>query len=219
MDVKEHNNMKPSLFLSARRTLLLLAVLMLPGLASAVPITYKFSGIAGGSLTPTGGNAAVFSNVDLLVVINTDTSNINTNRFGSGIPATDALVSGTLSLSGLGAGTFNNLLYVFNNQSALEVGFGSLANNDLIDIGNLAAGLDTYGLDSAFGPVSDAAPFISQFSGVGTSFGIVSLTSLRNASFVAITDNVDTSVPEPQSLALAMAGLVLVRLKRARRRD
>lgn len=216
MDAWEYNDMKLSFFSSARRTLLLLAVLMVPGLASAVPITYKFSGSAAGSFTPTGGSAAVFSDVALLVVINTDTSNINTTRFGAGKPATDTLVSGTLSLGGLGAGTFNELLYVFNNQGLEVVGFGNLGNNDLINITNATAGLDTYGLDTAFGPVTDASAFVSQFTSVGTSFGTVSLTGLRNASFVAITDN--TPVPEPKSLALAMAGLVLMRVQRGRRR-
>lgn len=190
---------------------LVAAVALLGSLAAhAVPITYTFTGLATGTFTPIGGTLSTFTGRALTVTINTDTVNINTIRFGAGIPATQNLVPGSISVASLGSGSFTNPLYVFNNQGTQIVGFGNLANNDLINVINSTVGLNSYNLVTNFGPIS-GSPFISQFTNVGLSFGTLSLTGLTNPTFQA------TVVPEPETWALMAAGLAWVAV-RARRR-
>ncbi len=173
--------------------------------AQAVPITYLFGGSASGNFTAIGGQTSTFSNAVLAVTITTDTSNIGSTRFGAGVPATTSLVSGSLSIGGVGAGSFTSLLYVFNNQANQIVGFGNLANNDLLNVKNTGVGLSTYGLNTAFGPITGTPPnFVSQWTNVGTSFGLVTMTNLDNATFQA------AAVPEPQTWGLMAAGLAAV---------
>lgn len=179
--------------------------------AHAIPVTYTFTGLASGSFTPTGGSVSNFTGRALTVTITTDTVNINTSRFGAGIPATQNLVSGSISVASVGSGTFTNPVYVFNNQGTQTVGFGNLANNDLFNITNTTVGLNSYGLVTNFGPITGTS-FISQFSNVPLSFGTMSLSGMTSPSFVA------TVVPEPETWALMAAGLAWVAV-RARRRQ
>ena len=167
--------------------------------AQAVPIAYTFSGTAAGTL-----NSATFSNSALLVTITTDTTNIDTTRFGAGTSATAALVNGSISITGVGTGSFTQQLYAFNNKSAQVVGFGSLVNSDLINVANSSGGLNTYGLITDFS-VSGSS-FISQFNNWGTSFGTLSLSNLTGASFNATL----APIPEPGTYALMAAGLAFV---------
>ncbi len=191
---------------------LVAAVALLGSLAAhAVPITYTFTGLVSGSFTPTGGTLSSFTGRALTVTISTDTTNINTVRFGTGIPATQNLVPGSISVASLGSGSFVNPLYVFNNQGSQIVGFGNVSNNDLIDIQNTTVGLGTYGLVTNFGPIGGSVFSFSQFNAVALSFGTLTLTGFTNPSFQA------TVVPEPETWALMAAGLAWVAV-RARRR-
>ena len=147
------------------------------------------------------------------VTVSTDTSNIDGTRFGAGTPATNALVSGSISVAGLGSGSFDNGLYVFNNQAFETVGFGNVANSDLINIYSPGMGLTTYGLTTAFGPIMGTPPnFVAQFQNVGVSFGTLTLSQLNEASFQA------SAVPEPESWALMGLGLALVAARASKRR-
>jgi hypothetical protein len=202
---------------SLSRSVALVAALGCAAVAQAAPITYLFTGLASGTfLSPNSTAGAVgFTGQALTVTITTDTANIDTSRFGANTPATNALVSGAISVTTLGNGTFNDQLYVFNNQTNEVVGFGSLANNDLINITNLTAGLDAYDLKTAFGPMGGSS-FVAQFVNVALSFGTLNLTSLQDATFQAVTRN---TVPEPQSLALALVALGLMVAAGASRRS
>ena len=200
------------------RSLLLTAALGCAAVAQATPITYLFSGLATGHyVSAPGQGPQAFSRQELSVSITTDTANIDSTRFGASIPATHDLVGGgQISVAGVGSGTFNDLLYVFVNHGTQTVGFGSLAANDLIDVRHLGAGLATYGLDTDFGPLLGTPPnFVAQFQNIALSFGNLSLDSLADATFQAITGN---AVPEPQNLALVGLGLTLLVTASRRRR-
>ena len=201
------------------RALVVLGTLGCAAFAHAVPITYVFSGLASGNVTPTGGDANAFTREKLTVTISTDTTNIDNTQFGANIPATHNLVNGLISVNGVGSGSFLNALYVFNNHSTEIVGFGDLAHNDLINLKNTNAGLDTYDMKSTMAVINGTPPnFVAQFVGVGLSFGLMSLNSIADLTFEATTGQVN-DVPEPQSLALVAAALVLLSVTTARRRN
>lgn len=182
--------------------------------AQATPIVYTFTGLASGSYTPIGGGLTSFSDRALTVSITTDTSNVDFTRFGASTPATNALVPGSISVAGVGSGSFNAGLYVFNNQGNQTVGFGNTANSDLIDLTRLGVGLSTYGLTTAFGPITGTPPnFVAQFQNVGVSFGTLSLSLLNNATFQA------AAVPEPETWALMGLGMALVAARASKRRE
>jgi len=177
--------------------------------ARAETITYTFSAVASGTLRTFAGTTTSFTDRALVVTIPTDTNNIDTTRFGLGVPATHNLVRGFVSIDGVGSSPFNDLLYVFDNQGGASIGFGDLTHNDLFTIVNTTAGLGAYGLVTALGPIGGrtGTEVWRQFNSVIFDFGAITLTrDLQNVSFQAAL----AAVPEPQTWGLMLAGLGFV---------
>jgi hypothetical protein len=196
-------------FTGLGRSFFIASALAAAAAAQAVPITYSFSGVANGTV-----GAQAFVRNDLLVTVTTDTTNIDTTRFGSSIPATAALLNASFSLSGFGSGTLTQAVYVFNNQGTQTLGFGNIANNDLIDLENVAVPLSTYGLVTPLTFMGTPPNFIFQFQNVGTSLGALSLSGLTDAVFTASV----AAVPEPSTYGMLAAGLMVGVGAQARRR-
>ena len=204
--------MKRSLRLLAAFALLTAAAV--PSRAQAQSITYLFTGIGSGSLE----NAA-FSDRQLTFSFTGNISNVlapgGVFCGGSLTPANTSLIENLVSnfsIVGVSSGTLSGNAYAFSNRDTDRVGFGSCANNDLV---NLDVDGNTYGMTTNFGPVNDAAPFFSQFTNQSTSEGALSITSLRNATFQATTGTV---VPEPSTYLLMVTGLAFVGVAARRRR-
>lgn len=195
----------------ARRSLLAIATLAAVGLASpsasATPIFFEFTGTGSGNL-----DANSFFDVFFEVQIAGDTDDINFD-FGPDVPQIAGL-SGTISLTGIGLGTFADSLYVFNNQSNEAVGFGSSSQFDLIDLFAPGVGLDTYGLDTSFGPISSVNLFFGQFLQVDTSLGSLTFDTVREATFQATLG----VIPEPASILVLASGAVCLGLAGLRAR-
>lgn len=170
--------------------------------AQATPITFVFSadGVSGTL------DSNPFSDASLVVTIHADTSDIAPS--GGGVFDSDTNLTGTFSLSGIGSGSFDELLYVFNNQGAQAVGFGDDVHADLVDISAPGMGLGTYDMKSAFGPIVGFVDnaVLSQFFNVGTSLGSLTLASAGDGTFQAIAQS--ASVPEPGNALMFALGLL-----------
>ena len=180
--------------------------LILSVAAHASPITLEFTG-TGADLTL---GSAVYNDVNFSVEMVADTSAIDTTT--PGIPTYDSLTA-TMTISG--GPTVTIPVYVFNNQDTQAVGFGTLVNYDLFDLADQGVGLNTYGLTTAFGPISTSnIEALDQWTNVSTSGGNMSVSSVALGTFQAVTSS---SVPEPGTLGLlglGLAALVLASRKR-----
>jgi hypothetical protein len=163
--------------------------------AEAEPIDYIFTGTGAGEL----GNTS-FENATFTVLIPADTNNVV-------LLVTDTFVNqfltGTIEISGIGAGSFTEPLYVFDYQPNQIVGFGNFIEGDLINVSVNGVGLDTYDLRSSFGPISTSTPFFSQFNNVVLDIGTLTFTNVSYATFEATTP-----VPEPATMLLLGSGLL-----------
>jgi len=168
--------------------------------ASALPVTYTFTGTASGTFGSTA--ATPFTNQLLTVRVTGDTVNVNTLQFGAGTPSISTGLTNTLTLGALlNTSITQPGLSVFNNQANRVVGLSVTQQADLFSLNDIPT-LATYGLVTNFGPVTDATPFFSQWVGVALATnGAMTLTNLTNATFTAAV------VPEPASVALLLLGL------------
>jgi hypothetical protein len=178
------------------KTLALLGIVASTGLAST--ITYTLDATASGSLDGVSFTNSLFTITALA---------------SSSTPGT--LFSSTVQVGGNSDTLNKDSSIVFVNQGACAassefptvsscVGFETLPNGDILDIGNNV--FATYVLGTAIGPVTDPTPAIV----VGLAFpsdsgGSLVLDAAMNGSFQA---TVNSSIPEPTTIILLLPTLV-----------
>jgi uncharacterized protein (TIGR03437 family) len=153
--------------------------------AMAVPITYTFTSIGSGTIGSTP-----FTNALVTVTATGDTSAIFQGEnppFAPGTFINPVQLSvtiagvGTANLTGSGDITGYGPLpngYVYDNQSAPNLGFGLVTDNTTIT----DAAFSTYDLSSAIGPVSNVN---ISFSDEMTTLGALTLTTVTPGAFTA----------------------------------
>lgn len=198
--------------------------------AEATPITYIEEFTATGSL-----GTSTFTNADLRYSFTGDTENVVTvpcNCRTPDVPIYENTTgTTTVSVSGIGTAMFTNPAGVFSRPDAHTFGFsGTLYNSFLSALDpNLTidqifdAALGNYDLTTFIGPIAIAEnehfSFITDEYGVNTTTGLLNVTAISGGpTFTAIRSE---SVPEPASLPLFAAGLVVfgIACRRQRRRS
>ena len=160
----------------------------------AAPITYSFSGTGTGFV-----DASPFTGADFEITLQGDTDLIafSNNIAQNPIDFGDA----TITLDGVGTGFFAELVWLFNNKTSEDVGFRALpiipSIPDFLSVIHFGVGLDTYDLDTAFGPLpAPNVAFVTPGNTMALNIGALSFSSVSDATFEAYL------VPLPGAIGL-----------------
>lgn len=164
------------------------------------PIFYTMTATATGTLgsTPFAGAAITVTSV-------ADT----TGAFVASGVWENIAFSSTIAIAGIGTETFTDQTFWVDHNGANDIIFGDVDSTvgfygGILGFSQMFVGLDTYNLQSAFGPVSSAFDFetgaFNAFQSIQTSGGLLSLTA-TNDTFTAVS-------PEPATWLFAGIGLV-----------
>ena len=144
------------------------------------------------------------------------TGNTATVTGGSGF-FKDQSNAGTVTVAGLGSGTFTSAVYAFVNQGASAVGIADAVHTASI-LDTFSGSVSGYDLKSAFGPVTDTS-FIRPDLTFGTNQGNFNLLTAGNSTFTAVPVIIDPAAgpgdpasptPAPASLTLLCTGLASI---------
>jgi hypothetical protein len=186
---------------------ILAAALLMPLAASAVPITYIYSGTASGSL---GGSG--FTDASFVITAQADTSNVGGWCCSN---AQNTHASATISLASLGTVSFSLPTHTWIAENCC-MGFGADQALNYVTLSGAPALLNVgYGLATDIGPILATAETHGQFVDVATSGGALTISQLGGVSFQAIT----SAVPEVSASLLMALGLAGVGLAARRRKD
>jgi hypothetical protein len=202
-----------------RIVMVLAAIGILRGVASAVPITYVESATVSGTF---GGTA--FTNALVTVTLTGDTANVTPGP----APFTDIVVnpgSATVSVFGLGTGTFTDSIEIVSTLTDLTV-FGvpavlfldnTTGTGIVLQTGSI---FSTYDLRGPLGPISGTGG-VASGSHVTPIFPTTAgnLTWAVGQSLGISTFTATGGVPEPTSMMLlgtGLLGLIGLRLRRKR---
>jgi hypothetical protein len=179
------------------------------GVTQAAPITFTFSA------SNVSGTLGIhqLDNQTLVVTATADTADVQVDACGFAnvviyqANCFDGSLTGLFTLGGF-SGSFDDLLYVFNNQSNETVGFGTNGSDNL-DLQTTGTGLSTYGLASSFGPITGGVSYFD-LGNLGTSLGQLMLrpTSFTQLGFQAVGGGSVVVVPEPDGLPIFGLGLL-----------
>lgn len=184
-------------------------LLLLPaGVAMATPIVFTFSGTATGTFGVTA-----FTSVPYTVTSFADTSAVT---FAAGTYEVQPVLS-TISILGFSVATFLGPTSWSDPQGSGDIIFGA-GGASVLGITVIGQGLETYNLQSSFGPIFAPIDFetdiFHNFENIPTTQGLVTVSSVVDETFTAMTPT-----PEPGSLLLAGLGLTgLLALRKGRRR-
>jgi hypothetical protein len=175
----------------------------------ANPVIYTMTSTASGTLAGTA-----FSNAAITVTSIADTSQVFS--FPSGIYTDYEVIadSSTIDIAGFAPATFSDQTFWEDPNGAGDIIFGDFAiGNGILGLTHLFVGLETYNLESSFGPVSSSYDFetsaFNYFQNIPTSEGSLSLVA-SNDTFTAVVSN----VPEPAYpvvIGFGLLGLFAIR--------
>jgi hypothetical protein len=178
-------------------------------LLQAGPITYTFTTTGTGTLA-----GAAFTDAAITITSNADTSDVVS--YLSGTEVFDNFpTSTTLNIAGFAPATFTDPTFWEDPNGSGDIIFGIVDTptgfafctgcQALLGFTALFSGLETYDLESSFGPVSSPVDFetmfFDTFQNISTSEGTLSLVA-SNDTFTAVTAS-----PEPASVWLVGLGL------------
>jgi|WetSurMetagenome_2_1015567.scaffolds.fasta_scaffold06784_5 hypothetical protein len=190
-------------------SILLIGFWIMP--AQASPITYTFTA---GDFFGVYNGTTEFNGGSFKIAIFGDTNDATVDGFGPINAGPGGIgLTGTISFSapevGAFSGTFLDPLFVFVDQEADLVGFGSVPGaTDLLDMFAPGQGLDTYNLASFFGPITGTQSFVSGWVFAGG-------TTIDPEDMGTITFQ---AVPEPATMLLlgtALLGIWGIRRKQS----
>ena len=183
-----------------------------PIAALAAPYQYTFTGVGSGI-----ANGAAFNSAGFTVSFTGDSSNVAAVPSPAAVLGTASLNTGSVAIDGLTPLSFQNPLQVFVNNTAEIVGVrDTVLRTDIFHVSEPGIGLDTYALNSDFGPITDATP---GFNFEGTALSVpLNLGALQFSDIASLTFTSTMAVPLPAVAWLfpsgLLAGLAWVRRQR-----
>lgn len=190
-----------------------LCALLLSGACflQAAPITYTFTTTGTGTF---GGTP--FADAAITVTSTADTNGVLSYPAGPNLVFENFPTSTTLNVAGFGSATFTDPTFWEDPNGAGDIIFGIVTGatglapctdcQGLLGITVLFQGLESYNLETSFGPISSPFDFetraFNAFQNISTSEGTLSLVAGTD-TFTAVAAS-----PEPASLWLAGLGLV-----------
>ncbi|MCW5609729.1 MAG: PEP-CTERM sorting domain-containing protein [Rubrivivax sp.] len=174
----------------SRRLLTLFATLAAAGAVHAVPITFTFEAVGGGSLGTQG-----FADTAFTIVTTADTDDIVVGPNGRRV----ANATAWITLASGPVAQFTGDIVTVVNSTLSSVGVSDFAvNRAILFLSHPDAG--TYDLASSTGPLTGTAFVFNTGFQHGTTLGPLVLNEISAASFTAAV------VPEPASAALLLSG-------------
>jgi len=175
--------------------------------AMATPITFTISAYGSGTL-----NGVSFTDSLITYTQVTDTTLIASNCFAAGIYCAPSSTSNTVTI-GSSTYTLTDSTAFGDNTSLSLAGISDItASYDILDESDGA--FSTYNLQSALGPISGGLIFTTGTITEPTSGGTLDVTYEADVLFTATTGS--SSVPEPGSLGLMLAGALILHAGRFR---
>jgi len=196
-----------------------LVVILAGSTTFASPITYTMTATATGTFAGT-----TFTDAEITVTSVADTADVlnsgsyNDQTFGC-LSCYEVLTFTTsISITGFAQATFTDPTFWEDPNGSGDIIFGNLFGDlgtGILGFTKLFAGLETYNLESSFGPVSYPLDFetsiFGNFVNIPTSEGALSLVA-SNDTFTAVV-----ATPEPSSFLIAALGVLgLIALRHAR---
>jgi hypothetical protein len=168
--------------------------------APAALVTYTFSGLGSGEL---GGTAFADKAFDIVLIGDTD---LVVDPFATGqVFEISPLQSARVAIDGFGDSVVISSTRLGLNRSANVFFLGPIFGPDYLDLSVSDAQETAFTFAAPYGPVGGAANTFGQFTGVATTQGALSFSSVSEVSFAATTGPA-APIPEPVAWTLMIVG-------------